>query len=105
MGYYNNNGRGYNNNRDYNDRYDGYNNRGYDNRRGYNDRGYNNNRDYDDRPQSSFKYAPGQKCRLVACPSVEVSILRCGREQYECRCLSDLKVEWFYEHELELVEE
>lgn len=102
MGYYNDNRRGYNDR--YDDRRNNYDRGGYDRRNNY-DRGYNNNRDYDDRPQNNFKYAPGQKCRLVACPSVEVSILRCGREQYECRCLSDLKIEWFYEHELELVEE
>ena len=89
-------GRGYNNNRGYDrdDRYD----RGYDNRR--DDRGY---RGYDDAPRNNFKFSVGQKCYLKDYPDTVVSIIRRGREQYECR-LPSLDTQWFYEHELEAVE-
>ena len=76
----------------------GYNNRGYD--RDYRDDGYNN---YEDRPRKNFKFSVGQKCFLKDFPDTTVSIIRIGREQYECR-LPDLKTRWFYEHELEAIE-
>lgn len=72
---------------------------GYDDRRGYNnDRGY---RDY--APQNNFKFSVGQQCYLKQFPDTVVTIIRCGREQYECR-LPDLRTDWFYEHELEAIE-
>lgn len=109
MGYYNNDRRGYSNNRGYNNR--GYNsnfqqrgyNPNYDNR--YDDRGYNDRPQYEDQPQQTFKYKSGDRLKLVAMPDIQVSVLRCGREQYECRCYPSLQVEWFYEHELAPIEE
>ena len=101
-GWSNNNG-GYNNNRGYNDRgYDNRNNGGYN--RNYDrddDRGYNNNRGYD----SGLRYDEGTKCTLTYNNNKTVIILRKGREQYECRDLETLRVDWFYEHELEPVQE
>ena len=105
-----NNGRGWNNNGYNNNR--GYNDRGYDNRndggynRGYddrNDRGYNNdNRGYEN---NGLRYDEGTKCTLTYNNNKTVIILRKGREQYECRDLDTLRVDWFYEHELEPVQE
>ena len=100
---WNNNG-GYNNNRGYNDRgYDnrnnGYNNRGYDDR---NDRGYNDDRGYNN---NNLRYDEGTKCTLTYNNNKTVVILRKGREQYECRDLETLRIDWFYEHELEPIQE
>lgn len=102
-GWSNNNG--YNNNRGYNDRYDNRNdrggyNRGYDDR---NDRGYNNNNRDDF--VSNLRLEEGTKCTLSYNPNRTVVILRRGREQYECRDIDTLRTEWFYEHELEPVQE
>ena len=75
--------------------------RGYSNDRGYDRR--DNYRGYDDAPRNDFKFAVGQKCYLKDYPDTVVSIIRRGREQYECR-LPSLDTQWFYEHELEAVE-
>ena len=92
----NNNYRGGNRNwdRDY-DRRGGYDRPPYDDRRGRN-YGY-------DEPVNNFKFSVGQKCFLKDFPDTVVSVIRTGREQYECR-LPDLNTQWFYEHELEAVE-
>lgn len=100
----------YYNNRDY-DRRGGY-NRGYD--RGYNNRGYDRGYDrpnydhgYDDRgyeaPPAPPKFADGQKV-IVISTGEEVTVLRKGREQYECR-LKDYRVFWFYESELAAIDD
>ena len=95
-----NNGRSWNNN--------GYNNnRGYDNRNnGYYNRGYND-RDRNERGghDNGLRYEEGTKCTLTYNSNKTVIILRKGREQYECRDLETLRVDWFYEHELEPVQE
>lgn len=52
----------------------------------------------------TFRFRPGQKCRLTYMPDIEVLILRIGREQYECRILNDFRIEWFYDSELEAIE-
>lgn len=106
---WNNNGRGWNNNN-----YNNYNDRGYGNNRGgyNNDRGYNN-RDYDDRDrgynnhgyESNLRLEEGTKCTLTYNPNKTVIIIRRGREQYECRDIDTLRIDWFYEHELEVVQE
>ena len=99
-----NNGRGWNNNGGYNNNR-GYNDRGYDNRNnGYNNRGYN---DRDDRGynNNNLRYDEGTKCTLTYNNNKTVVILRKGREQYECRDLDTLRIDWFYEHELEPIQE
>lgn len=90
---WNNNGRGYN----------GYDNRPYGNNRGYNDRNYNNNRNYDDRggyTQNNLAIPVGTRCSLTYNSDKVVCVIRQGREQYECRDVETLKVDWFYENEL-----
>ena len=100
-----NNGRGWNNNGGYNNR--GYNDRGYDNRnngynnRGYDDRNYNEDRGYN----NNLRYDEGTKCTLTYNNNKTVVILRKGREQYECRDMETLRIDWFYEHELEPIQE
>ena len=84
---------------------------GYEDRRGgYGDRGY----DYDDRrggggygrggydePQRQFRFDIGQKVIHTA-TGQELSVVRHGREQLECR-KADLSTVWLYEYELEPV--
>lgn len=110
MGYWRDNDRrdGYRDNRRY-DRNNGYNNRGgydrYDDR-GYDNRGFNDRPQYDNQqPVQTFKYNVGDRLKLVAMPDTQVSVLRCGREQYECRCYPTLQTGWFYEHELAPLDE
>lgn len=93
-------GNGYNNNRGYDDR------RSYrDDRRGGYDRFDRDDRDRRDYPpQQQFAFNVGQKCTLKDYPDVVVSIIRQGREQYECR-LPNLSTQWFYEHELQAIQE
>ena len=64
--------------------------------------GYNNrdNNRYQDRNEMTFKYNRGQLCELAYAPGTRVVVLRAGREQYECRILSSLRIDWFYEYEL-----
>ena len=70
----------------------------------YNGRGgYQQPMQYDDRPPI-LNYPIGTKCTSKSFPDITVSIIRLGNEQYECR-LPDLRTEWFYEHELEPIEE
>ena len=73
-----------------------YNNGRYDG--GYNHRPRDR---YNDRKESTmeFKYKVGDVCRLNANPDIQATIIRIGREQYECR-MPDLRTIWFYEHEL-----
>lgn len=108
---YNNNG--YRNNRgNRNNNYGrnggyGGNDRGYNDDRGYgrgygNDRGYRDG--YDQNQPRNFLYDVGQRCILRNYPDVIVSVIRQGREQYECR-LPDLTTQWFFEHELAPYEE
>lgn len=85
--------------------------RGYD--RGYNrgyDRGYDRRGGYDDRrggydngPQQErqFRFDIGQKVIHTA-TGMELSVVRFGREQLECR-KPDLSTVWLYEYELEPV--
>lgn len=93
---WNNNGRGYN----------GYDRRPYGDNRGYNDRGGYNNRNngYDDRggyqQQNNLNISVGTRCSLTYNPNKVVCVIRQGREQYECRDIETLKVDWFYENEL-----
>ena len=93
-----NNGRGYNGN---------YNNGFRNNGRNFNnDRGYNNG--YDDRggyPQNNLNIPVGARCALTYNPNKIVCVIRQGREQYECRDIETLKVDWFYESELNPLDE
>lgn len=102
-------------------RNNGYNNNGYRNngggyRGGYqqnggfnndfrnNNGGYRNNNNYRQRNEQfvQLNYQIGDRCRVRG-TDIEVTIIRLGREQYECRIMSDLRTEWFYENELELM--
>lgn len=110
MAWGNNNGyrnNGYNNN--------GYRNNGGNYRGGYqqnggydyrnnNGSGYRNNNNYRQRNEQfvQLNYQIGDRCRVRG-TDIEVTIIRLGREQYECRIMSDLRTEWFYENELELM--
>lgn len=76
------------------------NNRGYNSGRPqYSDPGYS---PYDG-PQNNGKYNIGDVLNVIG-HNITVHVVRIGREQYECR-LPDLRTEWFYEHELEPVQE
>lgn len=112
-GYRNNNG-GYNNN-GYRGNNNGFRNNGYGNNGGYNNGGYNNNNNgyrgnnggngFRQQREQNFvqlNYQIGDRCRVRG-TDIEVTIIRLGREQYECRIMSDLRTEWFYENELELM--
>lgn len=87
-------------------RYDDRRDYGYD--RGY-DRGYDHPRyddrrgNYDNGPQQErqFRFDIGQKVIHTA-TGMELSVVRFGREQLECR-KPDLSTVWLYEYELEPV--
>lgn len=104
MGYYDQRGgrAPYRGNNNYDQR--GYypNNRGFNERSQYSDPGYGRG-GYDDRPQNNGKYNIGDVLNVIG-HGITVHVVRIGREQYECR-LPDLRTEWFYEHELEPVQE
>ena len=76
----------------------GYDNRGYGRNPGYG--GYNNG-GYDGRYEAAppIPFELGQMVRHRA-TGTELSIIRIGREQVECR-MPDLTSAWFYVHELE----
>lgn len=53
----------------------------------------------------NMNYDLGTKCRVkTAKDNIVVTIIKVGREQYEVR-MPDLTVGWFYEHELEPINE
>ena len=80
---------GYNNNF----RRGGYNRGGYNN--GYNRGGYD--RQY--QQPRHMRYDVGQRV-IHRASGIELTIVRLGREQYECR-KPDLSTGWFYENELD----
>lgn len=82
---------GYNNYR----RGGGYNRSGYGG--GYNRGGYDRNQ-YQQQPRH-MRYDVGQKV-IHRASGIELTIIRLGREQYECR-KPDLTTGWFYENELD----
>jgi len=104
------NNRGYNNydrrggyDRGYDRRDSGY-DRGYDRRDNYRNNNYNDagpSTGFNPNPQA-FPFDIGQKVR-VKFTGAEVSIIRFGREQIECRC-PDHSSQWFYIYELEAIE-
>ena len=79
--------------------------RGYDRgyERGYDrDRGYDRRGGYNDQDQPrQFQFDIGQKVIHTA-TGMELSVVRFGREQLECR-KPDLSTVWLYEYELEPV--
>lgn len=53
----------------------------------------------------NLSYNLGTKCKvLTSKDNIVVTIIKVGREQYEVR-MPDLSIGWFYEHELEPVNE
>ena len=81
-----------------------YRNNDYYPRNNYNGNGWGNDR-FNDRPPRQFMYAEGQQMCLKARPDLTMTIIRIGREQYECRMHDTLDVKWFYEDELMAIEE
>lgn len=104
---YNNRG-GWNNNRGYN------NNRGnfFNNRGGYPPQGpgpngpWQDRGQYPDQGQGGYAPSPNPDCPyaigemvLHRATNTEMSVIRIGREQVQCR-LPDMRAEWFYVEEL-----